>query len=171
MSVDVINISSRRIKRILLSVYNRANETQLSADLDKFVLEPVGDDKVLLQDPITKRGVLFGKINIKTLFPNNIDISPFKNNLSYSREPMRVSDVDRFNEKHNEDIVSEEMDILKSPTGFPIDDVKEFVLFCRVFGFYELDVGDVTLIRSGDILYISVNETHPVYYGVLEVKV
>lgn len=171
MSVDVINISGKRIKKLILNVYNRTNESKLNADLDKFVFEPVGDDKVLLQDPITKRGVLFSKINIKTLFPDNIDISPFKNNLSYSRQPMSVSDVDRFNEKHNENIVNEEMNILKSPTGFPIDDVKEFVLFCRVFGFYELDVGDVTLIRSNDILYISVNETHPVYYGVLEVKV
>ncbi|EBY9764020.1 hypothetical protein D5W64_12980 [Salmonella enterica subsp. enterica serovar Saintpaul] len=171
MSVDVINISGRRIKKLILNVYNRTNGSKLNADLDKFVLEPVGDDKVLLQDPITKRGVLFSKINIATLFPNNIDISPFKNRLVYSRQPMSVNDVECFNEKHGETIVSGEMDILKSPTGFPIDDVRDFVLFCRVFGFYELDVGDVTLIRSGDILYISVNETHPVYYGVLEVKV
>lgn len=171
MSVDVINVSGMRIKRLILDVYNKTNNSNMNADLEKYVLEPVGDDKVILQDPMTKRGVVFNKIDLSRVFPPNLDIRPFKNKLEHTEGSMSVAGAERFNEKHSGYLVDPEVDILKSPTGFPVEDVKEFILFCRVFGFYELDIGDVTLIRTDDIFYISVNATHPVYYGVLEVKV
>lgn len=171
MSVDIINTNTKRIKEYVINLYNKANQTEVNPDLDQLVFENIGDDKVILQDPATKRGVVFKKIDITSLFTKIIDLRPFKEKREMSLGGMHPSNVDRFNDKHNHQLVSPEVNILKSPTGFPVEDVKEFVLFCRVFGFYELDIGDVTLIRSGETLYISINDTQPLYYGVLEVKV
>lgn len=171
MSVDVINIGSERIKRYALDLYNKANQSNIEMDVDRLTFESVGDDKVMLQDTVTKRGVLISKISLQGLFPNVIDLRPFKHNRHTALGIMHPTNTTHFNEKHEATLVDPEVNILKSSTGFPIEDIKEFILFCRVFGFYELDIGDVTLIRSNDTLYISVNDTHALYTGVLEVKV
>lgn len=171
MSVDVINIGSERIKRYALDLYNKANQSNIEMDVDRLTFESVGDDKVMLQDTVTKRGVLISKISLQSLFPNVIDLRPFKHNRLTALGIMHPTNAAHFNEKHEATLVDPEINILKSSTGFPIEDIKEFILFCRVFGFYELDIGDVTLIRSNDTLYISVNDTHALYTGVLEVKV
>lgn len=171
MSVDVINIGSERIKRYALDLYNKANQSNIEMDVDRLTFESVGDDKVMLQDTVTKHGVLISKISLQGLFPNTIDLRPFKHNRHTALGIMHPTNATHFNEKHEATLVDPEVNVLKSSTGFPIEDIKEFILFCRVFGFYELDIGDVTLIRSNDTLYISVNDTHALYTGVLEVKV
>ena len=80
-------------------------------------------------------------------------------------------DVKRFNNRYGASMVADEIDVLQSANNYPIELVRDWVLLCRVLGFYELDIGDVTLAKVDDIMYVSVNATHGIYSGYIEVRV
>lgn len=172
MSVDIINVNQLHLKRMALSLFNELNGTAVDVPLSNLVFEKTpATGKVLLQNPTTKTGILMNKINIKDLFPKTLNIQPFLSALEGNATVLDDTDVSGLNSKHSTELVTQEADILNVPTSFDTEVVKLFVLFCRVFGFYELGIGDVTLNRREDTLTIMVVPNHTVFTGYVEVMV
>lgn len=172
MSVDIVNVSSTQIKRMALSLFNEVNGTNVDVPLSDLVFEKSpAEGKMLLQNPATKSGVLLSKINIQDLFYKSLSISNFTGEQVGNVPVLGRSDIEALNDKHSTQLVVEEADILNVPTSLDAELVKKFILFCRVFGFYELGIGDVTLNMYDEKMVISVVPTHAVFTGHIEVRV
>lgn len=172
MSLDIINVSDAQLKRLGLSIFNRVNQRDVDVPLSDLVFEKTTDnDKVLLQNPMTKSGILMKKIALQDIFPAGINLRPFKIRFVKNAQEMTADDVAMINERHATDIVTIEADILDNPTSYDIELVKDFVLFCRVFGFYELGISDVTLNKYDGKLTIMVVPTHTLFTGYIEVLI
>lgn len=171
MSIDVINVTAAHIKQLIVDLFNKINKVNSAPDLEHLSVEKLSDNKVMLQNPMSHTGVVFNKIHLNNLFPDIVTLRNFKEGLSNQAPILEAEHVDKFNTKHNRILTSVEMDILRTPTTAPLDVVKDFILFCRVFGFYELDIGDVTLMSQEGKLIISVNPTNKLFTGYIEVLV
>lgn len=172
MSIDIVNVSKLQLKRIVLSLFNELNQTNVDVPLSNLVFEKTpAEGKVLLQNPTSKMGVLLNKINIQDLFPKMINLRPFTQAEEGNAILLEQADVPTLNAKHATELVTDEADILNAATSFDNALVKKFVLFCRVFGFYELGIGDVTLNMQDDVLTIMVVPTNTVFTGYVEVLV
>lgn len=172
MNIDIVNVNKLQLKRIVVSLFNELNQTNVDVPLSNLVFEKTpAEGKVLLQNPSSKMGVLLNKINLQDLFPKMINLRPFSEPLDANATLLKQIDVAALNAKHATELVTEEADILNAPTSFDTELVKKFVLFCRVFGFYELGIGDVTLNMQDDVLTIMVVPAHTVFTGYVEVLV
>ncbi|QGH71950.1 hypothetical protein N1M2_87 [Klebsiella phage N1M2] len=170
MTVDVISISREDIRNYVVDLYEIANGCRATVDTSSLEPERICDGTTMMQNSQTKSGVLINKINIADLFPNTIDITQYKAPHGVL-SVMQGDDADSFNNKHGKLLVSPEMDVLKSQTPFAVEDIKDFILFCRVYGFWELDIGSVTLIRYNGKLRIQVNQGNKLFHGFIEVTV
>lgn len=168
MTVDVISISREDIRNYAVDLYETANGCRATVDVSFLEPERICETTSMLQNPTTKSGVLIKKINIADLFPNTVDITPYKASQGVLTI-MEGDDASSFNEKHGRRLVSPEMDVLKSQTPFAVEDVKDFLLFCGVYGFWELDIGSVTLVRHNGNLRIQVNQGNKLFCGSIEV--
>lgn len=172
MSIDIVNVNGSRLKKMALNLFNRLNGTDADVPLTDLIFERTTiDGKVLLQNPSTKTGVIMDKIRLEDIFPKTLDLRPFMAKFVKNSPALDATDVTKLNERHSTIIAVEEANILNSITPFDTELVKKFVLFCRVFGFYELSIGDVTLNETNGKMGISVVSTHPVFTGHLEVLV
>lgn len=170
MTADLINITSTEIKQHAIELYSSANGCRVTANPDSLEVERLTDDLAMLQNPSTKTGVIFKKINIADIFPVNIDLTPYRGLYCHNRV-IEGDDVDSFNKSHEAVLVSREVDVLKARTSYSKRDLANFVLFCRVLGFYELDIGSVTLIDYHGKLRIQVNQGNKLFTGFIEVTV
>lgn len=172
MSVDIINVSLNHIKQIPIDVFNNVNKTQVSPPLTDLDFQSTGEDgTVLLNNPTCKGGVVINKIALDQLFSKEVDLRPFIKGSNRKTSELFANQVDDFNTKHSTEVVMVEANILNAPTVFDVELVKNFVLFCRVFGFYELGIGDVNLNQNDGKMIISVPSTHKLFTGYIEVLV
>lgn len=171
MTVDVVNINDRDVKRHVISLFEKANNITVTGDTDNLGLLQVTDAESMLQDMSTRNGVLFKKIPLGSILPKTLDLRPFKTKTEGKAPELQPKDVSAFNTKYGSELVAEEKDILSGQTPFTVEQVKDFVLFCRVFGFFELDISDVTLIHYDGVMNITPNHTHKLYTGSIEVLV
>lgn len=171
MNVDVISVTADKIKRAVIKLFNLVNGTHSNPELPQLSFERLGDDKVILQNPDTGSGVVINKIPISSIFPQIVSVREFKAGITSNAPIISNEHVDRFNLRHERVIVGAEVDVFKYQTPVSTETAKDFLLFCRVFGFYELDIGDVSLISEEGKLIISVNSTNKLFTGYLEVLV
>lgn len=172
MTVDVINVDASHLKEVAISLFNSENNMKSTIPLSSLEFRKTADaNKVLLQDPVSKAGIVMSKINIATIFPTVLDLRPFKNVIYNTAKKIDGTQVDKFNNKYNTDLIVEESDILDTRTAYDPELVKHYVLFCRVYGFHQLKLSECSLSIVEDKLYISVNSTHELFTGYLEVLV
>lgn len=177
MIVHPINISNKAIKDAIIRALNEINETSLEVDLDTLSFVHGSDSHLTLLESGTRNGVLVNKISLNDLFPKNLDIRPFRGKkiarqIKSDYEPVEAQAlVDSFNKFRN-------LPLLKvAPEGYTVstdideDVFRDFMLFCHVHGFWELDFQNAVITKQNDIMYISPVQTHPIYTGSLEVLV
>lgn len=172
MAVDVLNISGAIVKQTAIALFNEVNNMNENFPLDNiFVGKGSAEESILLQVGQSSSGLTLNKILIQDILPPIVDLTPFKVKSVQVAKELGPKDVKRFNNRYGAFMVADEIDVLQSANNYPIELVRDWVLLCRVLGFYELDIGDVTLAKVDDIMYVSVNATHGIYSGYIEVRV
>lgn len=172
MSVDVLNITLDDVKVAAVDMYNQINNRSenISTQNATIVKAPM-EDTLYMNTGERGVGLLMDKILIQDILPTNFDLRPFKEHyLNHARE-FGPEDVEAFNKRYNAEMITAEKDILKAPTNVDKELLKDFVLFCRALGFFELDIGDVSLFMAEGKMYISVHPTNAIYAGYVEVLV
>lgn len=177
MTIELSNISAERIGELVVNAVNEANNLNIQIDPGQLSMVRVAGKYILVKDIGDNAGVLMSKIDIKTLFPKLIDLRPFKSRthipqIPRSDTPEAVEQL-RNASKHKDGsfLVGTGHNVLANPTPHESPCLRDFILFCRVTGFWELDSIDVSLGYSNDKLLLTVVESHPVYIGSIEVLV
>ncbi|UOX39601.1 hypothetical protein [Aeromonas phage ZPAH34] len=173
--IDIITVNQLGLKYDVMRLFNELNETEIQTDLNGLGFVSSNQDNVILKDLFSHRGILSKKINIGSFFPKNIDLTIFNDQtlikqISHSQTDMG-SFVNAFPTEPNKPLVKYPESAITIPDGFDEMLVKQFYLFCRVLGFWELQISDVMLGKQDNKLTISVVNTHPIFTGTVEVTV
>ncbi|WNV45835.1 hypothetical protein [Aeromonas phage AerS_266] len=173
--IDIITVNQLGLKYDVVRLINELNETEIETDLNGLGFVSSVQEHVILKDLFSHRGVLSRKINIGAFFPKNIDLTVFNDKelvkqISPSQTDMG-SFINAFPTEPNKPLVKYPDERITVPEGFDEHLIKQFYLFCRVLGFWELQVSDVMLGKQDDKLTISVVNTHPIFTGTVEVTV
>lgn len=172
MTVDVLNITLDDVKRAAVDMHNQINNRSENIPVSHMTITkaPI-EDALYLNTGSRGVGVIMDKILLQDILPSVVDLRPFLTpSVSVGKE-FGPEDIDVFNKRYNAEMLAVEKDILQAATTFDVDLLKNWVLFCRVLGFFELDVGDVTLFMAEGKMYVSVNPTNAIYSGYVEVLV
>lgn len=172
MSVDVLNITLSDVKLAAVDMHNQINGRSDNIPVDHVTVTKAPIEDALYMNTGSRGvGVIMDKILLQDILPSVVDLRPFKIPTVSVGKEFGPEDVDGFNNRYNAEMLAVEKDILKSATNFDIELLKNWVLFCRVLGFFELDVGDVSLFMAEGKMYVSVNPTNAIYSGYVEVLV
>lgn len=193
MNIDITTVCEKRVKSTVSWVVNKANDTQLQLDVDQIYLHTSSDKRILVKDVSSSSGVLISKLDIANLFPSNIDLRPFKyvdkskQQITPELSPEQLtSRVNEFNKNRAIEMVNEIKDELGVFVETDESLLRDFFLFCKVTGFWELSPDEVTIGRTiseiqtedGDDIslieervIITVVVTHPHYCGTVEALV
>lgn len=177
MNVQVINISDTAIKDAVIRALNEVNETSLEVDLNTLNFVSGCDSHLTLLESGTRNGLLTSKIDLGKLFPEKLNLRIFKE--SKARQQLK-SDYEEneaqqlvgdFNKFRNIPLLRVAPEGYSVPADVTEDVVKDFYLFCRVYGFWDLDFQNAIINKQDGVLYISAVKTHPIYTGSLEVLI
>lgn len=172
MTIDPLNLSMMQIKSLGVAAFDKLNNVSTRISLDQLSFAKASaDDKVLLQDNISRVGVVMNKVALNTLFPGTLDIRPFKRGVVRRQSVLTESRAAKLNNLYGTDLTVVEPEVLDTATAFDRESVRDFMTFCRVFGFYNLKLSEVHLSTIEGKLIISVNSTHDYFTGSLEVQV
>lgn len=178
MNADLINVSEDVVKSCVLSVTAELNGVELSVPVNTVHFRHSSDEHLLLKDNNSVGGVALEKINLRSLLPKVMDVTPFQVvdkgsfQLDHDQplEELQLA-VNEFNDLRDIPLLGINEDVLKKVTDVPVELARNFVLFCKVHGFWLLDIGDVVLAQNENTLFITVVGTHPIYKGTVEVTV
>lgn len=172
MNIDPHNLTLTHFKAIGVDAFDKLNGVTTSTPPSNLIFtKSTDDEKVLLIDSLSKSGLLMNKFLLSSLFPSILDIRPYKEGLfRHQKELTSFSNLALTN-KYSTTLTVVDFDILDTATSFDTASVKDFLTFCRVFGFYELTLSDVHLSTIDGKLIISVNSTHDYFTGFIEVLV
>ena len=117
------------------------------------------------------------RLSINDLFGEELDLSQFKNlkvnqqikGSFYQDELSAV--INDFNTKMSKVTVTEENDVIEGLRGIPEDILNDFVLFCKVTGFFGLKAKDISLTKQDNVLTIEIPSTNLLFSGQLKVLV
>lgn len=169
---NAINFTPNFIKSMVINNFNKINNTEISPDLSLLEFVNTGkNDEFILQDVSSNRGVIASKIYINEIFPKVIDLRQYKNTSLANKLPITDINADKINNLYSTELIKIDPVSPINETLLDSKDVSDFVLFCNVFGFYELAINDVHLGKAGDKLIISVDEHNTIFTGYLEVLV
>lgn len=172
MSVDVLNITLDDVKLAAVDMFNQVNNRVENISLERVTIAKAPIENTLYMNTGERGiGVLMDKILLQDILPTPFDLTPFKTPNAGVAKELGSEDVTNFNKRYNAEIITAEKDILQSPTNLDVELLKNWVLFCRALGFFELDIGDVSLFMAEGKMYVSVNPTHAIYTGYVEVLV
>lgn len=172
MSVDVLNITLDDVKLAAIDMHNQINNRSENISLNHATITKAPLENTLFMNTGSRGvGVLMDKILLQDILPSVIDLRPFLTPIVSVAKEFGPEDVDGFNKRYNAEMLAVEKDILQSATNLDVELIKNWVLLCRVLGFFELDIGDVTLFMAEGKMYVSVNPTHAIYSGYVEVLV
>lgn len=177
MIADINVINERILKRLFIYQLNKVNHSNLQIDVDSVHFAKTSGNKVLLRDNSSPAGVVVNKISINDLFGEELDLSQFKNlkviqqikGSFYQDELSAV--INDFNAKMTKVTVTEETDVIEGFRGIPEDILNDFVLFCKVTGFFGLKAKDISLTKQDNVLTIEIPSTHLLFSGQLKVLV
>lgn len=166
-------ISENAIKHGIVNGYNKVNGTSLVINpAIMSIVESTIENSNMVVDPITKAGLLFGRIDIGELIPKGIDISQFKDTTSFNHQLQELTpeEIADYNEKIQENLISNYENNFSNLTDYDMDTLKKYAVFCRVIGFFDLDISDVELFTSEGSMTIQVKEGNKMFTGFVEVK-
>ena len=177
MIADINLINERILKQLFIYQLNKVNRSNLQIDVDSVHFAKTSGNKVLLRDNSSPAGVVVNKISINDLFGEELDLSQFKNlkviqqikGGFYQNELGEV--INNFNSKMSKVTVTEQNDVVEGFRGIPEEILNDFVLFCKVTGFFGLKAKDVSLTKEDNVLTIEVPSTHLLFSGQLKVLV
>lgn len=177
MSVDIVNINEHFIKKSVISLVEMVNDANLSGiDTGMVNFKHLDfNDSLLLTDGFSNLSIVGDKIDIVNIFPPNIDLQQFKQSWTNSNHTPEITEnvqeeINNFNQLYPDLRLALIADETVIPEGIDVELAKDFILFCKVTGFYELNLTDVSITREGEKVTFSVVSTHPVYKGFIEVK-
>lgn len=173
--IDIITVNQLGLKYDVMRLFNELNDTEIQTDLNGLGFISSGEERVILKDLFSHRGILSKKINIGSFFPKNIDLTVFKDQGLIKQIDASQTDmgsfINAFPTEPNKPLIKYPDDVIAVPDSFDETLVKQFYLFCRVLGFWELQISDVMLGKQDNKLFISVVNTHPIFTGTVEVTV
>ncbi|MGL4614332.1 MAG: hypothetical protein ACRCVV_10640 [Shewanella sp.] len=177
MIADINLVNERILKQLFIYQLNKVNHSNLDIDVDSVHFAKTSDNRVLLRDNSSPAGVVINKISINDLFGEELDLSQFKNlkvnqqikGSFYPDELNRV--LSDFNTKMSKVTVTEENDVIEGFRGVPEDILNDFVLFCKVTGFFGLKAKEISLTKEDNVLTIEIPSTHLLFSGQLKVLV
>lgn len=161
------------VKGAAIQAFNAVNKSNLGINPSILGIgSTVPNDEVMLLDQVTNKGILFTKLDIKKIIDPNIDISGFEtiNPDSQQLQELAAEDVDKYNQDANSRLLSVYENNFSSLSSYDMDTLKKYGVFCRVTGFFELDISEVDLFVEGNVLTISVKDGHRLFTGAVEVK-
>ncbi|QDH47162.1 hypothetical protein PQC07_gp183 [Aeromonas phage D3] len=178
MNIEISTICRKRLKRSVICLYNDLTDDTLDVAVDPLTLHNHNDSCILVKDGLSHGGLLVDKIDLKDLFPGTLDIRHYKGqNKDHHQVVMDTSQeglnrfINDFSAKHDCDMVGLNHPLLNDPVSYSKELLRNFVLFCRLHGFWELDAVDLSLHMDEEKLYMTVVKTHPVYTGSIEVLI
>lgn len=166
-------LSETVIKHCVVTGYNKINKTSLLVNPAILsVVESTIDDRNMIIDPVTKAGLLFERIDISTLIPKGMDISSFKDDKAFNHQLQELTpeQIVSYNEKIQEQLISNYENNFSNLNEYDMDTLKKYAVFCRLMGFFDLDITDVKLHVSEGTLAIEVKEGNKMFTGMVEVK-
>lgn len=166
-------LSDSVIKNAIVTGYNKANGTSLGINpVILSVVESVIDDRNMVVDPVTKAGLLFERIDLSSFVPEGMDISQFEDTSTFNHQLQELSseEILKYNEKIQEDLVSNYQNNFSNLTDYDMDTLKKYAVFCRLLGFFELDISDVDLQIGEGVMLVQVKEGNKLFTGTVEVK-
>ena len=177
MIADINLINENILKQVFINKLNKVNNSSLQIDLDSVHFAKTSDNRVLLRDNSSPAGVVVNKICLTELFGEELDLSQFKplkvnqqiKGNFYQNELSEV--INNFNSKMSKVTVTEQNDVVEGFRGIPEEILNDFVLFCKVTGFFGLKAKDVSLTKEDNVLTIEVPSTHLLFSGQLKVLV
>lgn len=177
MIADINLVNDRILKQLFIYQLNKVNHSNLRIDVDTVHFAKTSDNRILLRDNSSPAGVVINKISINDLFGEELDLSQFKTlkvnqqikGSFYQDELNRV--ISDFNTKMSKVTVTEENDVIEGFRGVPEDILNDFVLFCKVTGFFGLKAKEVSLTKEDNVLIIEIPNTHLLFSGQLKVLV
>ena len=177
MIADINLINENILKHVFINKLNKLNNTNLQIDLESVHFAKTSDNRVLLRDNSSPAGVVVNKICLTELFGEELDLTLFKTlkvnhqikGNFYQNELSEV--INNFNSKMSKVTVTEQNDVVEGFRGVPEEILNDFVLFCKVTGFFGLKAKDVSLTKEGNVLTIEVPSTHLLFSGQLKVLV
>lgn len=176
MNIEISNVCQDRVKEVAIGQQRAYCSHELNIQKDAISLVRSGNNHILVKDTDSNAGVLISKLDLGTMFPDVIDIRPFKKlnrtqvTAEYPPEAARTL-VSEFNKELECELLLVDCDVLKRPTQYTAELLREFILFCRVYGFWQLDASDLDMCIDNDVLYISVVNTHEHYTGNIKVQI
>ena len=178
MNVNLVTAFGATVKSSILSVMNEYNDIRTNVPVSNVEFFHSSDKHTLLKELTTTAGVLVNKISISSLLPSKLDITSFKNidkarfrlQSDFEIEVLQKKILD-FNEKREIPLIGLKESECVNKLDVPEDTWNDFILFCRVYGFWILNAEELVLNKIDDTLFIGVVPTHPIYKGSVEVKV
>lgn len=176
MNIEISNVCQDRVKEVAINQQRGYCSHELNIQKDNISLVRSGGNHILVKDTDSSAGVLINKLDLATMFPDVIDIRPFKKleggqaTTEYSPEATSAF-VSEFNKELECELLLTNCDVLKRPTRYTVELLREFVLFCRVYGFWQLDASDLDMCIDNDVLHIAVVNTHEHYTGNIKVQI
>lgn len=176
MNVEISNVCSERLKEVVVRKQCDNCTRELNITPEALILQRSGDNNILVRDIDNPAGVLISKLDLATMLPDELDLRPFKNNPSQQLtaewpQTSLEAFVSHFNKDLHCELVGIEHDVLVRPTRYSKELLKEFILFCRVYGFWQLDSMDFDMNMDGEYLYLTVVATHERYTGHIKVRI
>lgn len=170
MKIAVLNVSESTIKTGSIKLYENGNGTEININTDSFSYFSSGTNLVCMTK-LSKRGFIHNKIELSEIFPGDIDLGKFcPGPTGQQVKTLDISYVDKVNSLIGYTAVNKETDVFKNSTETPGSLVGKYLLFCRLTGFYEIDVSDVILTEANGKMTINVVGSNMMYKGSLEVN-
>lgn len=184
------------IKDILIKGYQEMNEFDEPLEKGTIGFTSVMNNQPALIDFQTKDTVLHDKFDINLLVDSEYDISPFQfvDPTSFQLPELTSEEISEINNNVGSEIITTYQSNLGSIEKYPRETIRKFATFCRLLGFFELSLNDVTLstndvseptityddegneivienpIDEEKILTITVKSSHPLYKGSVRIK-
>lgn len=171
--IFIHSITADVVKRGIIKTYNAQNGFKLG--INPPLLNTMDSNEPMkgyVVDVMTKRAIAFGKVDLGKLIDPNIDISGFKDidTTTHQLSELTPDEVASYNQQLGINLLSVYENNFSTLSDHEMDTLKKYAVFCRVAGFFELDIGEVTLQSEEGKLIIAVHNNHPLFYGYVEVK-
>lgn len=166
-------LTSENVKLAIIKGYVKNNEFNSSVKPSALTsIDAYSESEGMVVDNVTGNAIFFTKLDIAKLIDPNIDITPFNNvdPSTFQLETLTPAQVDEYNQSVDQQILSTYEYNFSSLTNYDMDTLKKYAVFCRLTGFFALDVSDVDLFSEEGSLVISVRPTNKLYMGKVTVK-
>ena len=167
------NINQDIIKTRVLNCRARQNGVVTTPNASTLSLtDTTIPDTTMLLDPVTGVSVLINKVNISDFVDKDFDIALFQNvdQSTIQLPELNAEEVTKWNNKLGLPVVSVYENNFSNMEGYDMDTLKKYAVFCRLLGFYDLDISEVNISVGDKTMMISVRESSVLYCGYVEIK-